>query len=136
MNLFRNKISLIPKQILKHIPMTTQHNPQDYQYVYIEDDQILRWVWEDSAVKNNILFLAIDSPTQFNKYIAQINKKTTKIYIDHHLGDNEISGLDFAIQLHHQGFSNIFMASGYEKENYKNYPWLVHVGKDCPFRKS
>ena len=59
--------------------------------------------------------------------------KTTKIYIDRDLGENELHGEDFAFALHKKGFKRLFLATGYEPDQFVDKPWLQVIGKDCPF---
>ena len=128
-----DNISLIPKNLSAFIPIQALVTPEYFEYVYIEDDMLLRMGWERVAKRKKIKLLTLESPRMFHAHLDKINPETTKIYIDSSLGENEMKGEDFAQQLHDQGHKNLFIATGYEKEKFAHLPWLHHSGKDCPF---
>lgn len=115
------------------IPFVENISHDIYKYVYIEDDEILRMVWSNSADKKGIKILVLESTDKFDDFIKLIDREVTNIYIDHDLGKNTISGEDFAIKLHKKGFKNIFMSSGYSAERFAHLPWLQYGTKRCPF---
>ena len=100
--------------------------------VLIDDDSLLRMAWEFAAKKSKKNFYAYSSPDNFKKDIAQFDKKSL-IYIDSDLGNN-IKGEVFALDLYHLGFTELYLATGYSSELYKNMPWLKSiVGKTFSF---
>jgi len=128
-----DKISLIPKNLSAFIPIHVSVPSEYFEYVYIEDDMLLRMGWERVAKKKKIKLLTLESPRLFEFHHDNINPETTKIYIDSSLGENEIKGEDFAAQLHNRGFKHLYIATGYEKEKFAHLSWLKHSGKNCPF---
>jgi len=105
---------------------------QSPDLVLIDDDPTLRESWEIVATLNNIKFKAFDTAKNFLTHINFITK-TTPIYIDYHL-DSHQSGIDFAKKLYEQGFSQIYLSTGFEPSEFDNYPWVKKiVGKEFPF---
>jgi len=128
-----SNIPLIPKNLSAFVPIKVS-GPADYvEYVYIEDDMLLRMGWERVAKKKKIKLLTLESPRKFENHLDKIDPETTQIYIDSSLGENEMKGEDFAKVLHDKGYKNLFIATGYEKERFAHLRWLKHSGKDCPF---
>ena len=129
-------LRMIPKGMARLVPLeyAKNENINTFDYVYIDDDLLLRLTWEAIAKKRNIHFLSLSSTSDFRNYESQINKKNSFIYIDSNLGENEIKGEDFAIILHNEGYENIYIASGYNPEHFSHLSWLNYAGKECPFR--
>jgi len=128
-----SNIPLIPKNLSAFVPIKVS-GPIDYvEYVYIEDDMLLRMGWERVAKKKKIKLLTLESPRKFEAHLDKIDPEQTKIYIDSSLGENEMKGEDFAKVLHDKGYKHLFIATGYEKERFAHLTWLKHSGKDCPF---
>jgi len=143
-----NSICLIPKNLSAFVPIEVTNNlvtthakspncsipkSEQYQYVYIEDDQYIRRGWERASKRKSIRLLTLESTKEFKSHIEKMDKETTLIYIDSNLGPDDMAGEDFAKILHDDGFKNLFIATGYEKERFAHLPWLKHAGKDCPF---
>jgi len=128
-----NNISLIPKNLSAFIPVKVESKNDFVEYVYIDDDMLLRMGWESIAKRKNIKLLVLESPKYFAAHIEKIDVVKTKIYIDSNLGEDEIKGEDFAKELHDKGYQQIFIATGYSKEKFAHLPWLNYSGKDCPF---
>lgn len=104
-----------------------------YDYVYIDDDRLLRIGWNKRAKEKQINLLTLAGIDEFATHELYISKVTTHIYIDFDLGKESKNGLDFALELHQKGYQKIHMASGHGEEHFKQYPWLVFAGKVCPF---
>lgn len=130
-------VRLIPKLMMSLIPITytasTVAAEAPYDYVYIDDEEIMRLVWERKAKKSNVSLLVLSSIKDFDQHLGKINKESTRIYIDSHFGENEMRGEDFAKILHEQGFKHLSIASGYEAKHFVHLDWLNYSGKDCPF---
>jgi hypothetical protein len=93
----------------------------------------MRAGWERRAKKNNVKLLTLNSTNEFHSYSDRINKESTAIYIDSHLGEGEIPGEKFAEMLHNNGYKKLFIATGYEAEHFAHLKWLNYAGKECPF---
>ena len=108
-------------------------NKNKFEYVYIEDDELLRLSWESKARKLGIRLLCLKAIHEFMLNEEQIDKEETSIYIDSNLGNDQISGEEFAQQLHDRGFKKLFIASGFSAEKFSHLPWLGYAGKKRPF---
>lgn len=104
-----------------------------YDYILIDDDELVRLVWDSSAQKRGISFLALSSVEEFNKISSEVSKDATKIYIDSELGKDKMKGECFAKKLHEEKFKNIFIATGHPPERFENMTWLKYSSKKCPF---
>ena len=127
-------VGLIPKMMISLVPVIlAQLIAEDYfDFVYIEDEELLRMSWLSKAKKKNIRLLALSTTREFEQNLEKINFEKTAIYIDNNLKEGDISGLEFAQILHLRGYQNIFIASGYEAEKFAEYTWLNYAGKKCP----
>ena len=127
-------IQIIPKMMASIVPII--HSPKllnQFDCVFIDDEEIMRILWESKAKKKNLNLLTIASTKDFELYLDKINKESTYIYIDSNLGKGKISGEEFAKTLHDQGYKNLLIASGYEASHFNHLDWLKYCGKDCPF---
>jgi hypothetical protein len=62
-----------------------------------------------------------------------LTNKDITIYIDSNLGEG-IKGEEYAKQLYKQGFSKLYLTTGYEAGSFSSMPWLAGViGKTPPF---
>ena len=123
-------VKIIPKVMISLIPIAL--NSDFYDYVYIDDDILLRMTWQRKAELKNKKLLALESTLNFDEYKEKISKEFTTIYIDSNLGIGEIKGEDFAVMLRGFGYKKICIASGYGKEHFSHLPWLECIGKICP----
>lgn len=104
-----------------------------YDCVLIDDDELVRMIWESAATKAGIKFLAVSSVEDFSKFKDGINKSITKIYIDSELGKDKLKGEEFAKILHLEKFANLYIATGHPPERFKDMSWLKYSSKKCPF---
>lgn len=104
-----------------------------YEYIYIDDEIYMRSLWELNAKKFNIKILTMNSVCNFYNHTDEISKEYTKIYLDSNLGAGQMKGEDFAKILHKEGYKNIFLATGYDSDNFVHLTWLKCVKKRCPF---
>lgn len=125
-------MSMIPKYLIDEVKII-ERGPSAYEYVYIDDDAILRMGWEIKAKKSDVNLLTLANIDDFFKNEKEINKDKTKIYIDSNLGSHSLKGEDFAASLHKDGYKQLFLATGYPKEEFAHLPWLAIEGKVCPF---
>lgn len=100
-------------------------------YVFIDDDEFLRIIWNEAARKKGINLCTFSSIEDFESSISKFNFDT-RIYIDSELGKDSMKGEDFALLLHQKGYRNLFVSSGHPAEKFVQYPWLKYVSKKCP----
>jgi signal transduction histidine kinase len=104
-----------------------------YSYVYIDNDELCRLVWQSTALKKNINLLVLDTVKKLEDYMDHLDKEYTKIYIDSDLGNNSISGEQFAEELFEIGFKELYIATGHPPERFQKLKWLKYSTKKCPF---
>lgn len=114
-----------------------------YSIVHCDDDQYLRMSWllhysdrmngSIGSIGNKDLsstFLSISSPSEFERKKTDVSKDAI-FYIDHDLGDDEITGLQWAEQLYEDGFKNLYLSTGHDKSMFAEVRFLKGiVGKE------
>lgn len=113
-------------QVIIYLPILASEN----ESVLIDDDELVRMTWSSKAKKLQINLKVFSSYEDFLKEKATLNKDVA-IYIDSELGSG-IKGEDIANALYIEGFSNIFMATGYSPENFKHLTFLRGVISKAP----
>jgi signal transduction histidine kinase len=112
------------------IKLLTKRYPS--RIVYIDDDKYLRHAWFDKGKKVNIEVLAFDSIEKFLE-ISDSLPKDTPVYVDSNLG-NSILGEVESKKIHHNGFTNISLATSMDELDVSNFPWIKRIqNKTFPF---
>jgi hypothetical protein len=126
-------IRMIPKHMIASISIENESTTSIIQYVLIDDDELVRMTWEISATNSNIKIDCYPDYETFSLKKHQYNLITAAIYIDSNLANN-INGEDIAKTLFNDGFKNIYLATGYEKDRFKDLTFLSGVqGKTPPW---
>lgn len=100
--------------------------------ILLDDSQLIIDSWKLCAHEKNINFHGFTDLEPFMNFVETADKKTN-IYIDSILKDG-VRGEDIIIPLYHQGFSNLYITSGYEKERFVDVPFIKGIiGKAPPF---
>jgi signal transduction histidine kinase len=131
-------IGLVPKAIAGIAPLHISESPSSLNLpcvlerpdaILIDDDNLVRTVWQTWAEDHG---KQIRCYSDFNILWAELKNfdKSTVIYIDSNLGV-EKSGEDLAKMLFDQGFTNIYLSTGFEGSAFKNVSHLKGiVGKE------
>jgi signal transduction histidine kinase len=99
---------------------------------FIDDDEYITNIWIEKAKIINKKIRVFNDIFEFMEIFHLYDKKTL-IYIDSSLGGN-LKGEEFAKILYDKGYQNIFLATGYPPENFKNIYWVKEIiGKEPPF---
>ena len=118
--------SLVP---IEKVPALTSRK---LDAILIDDDPLVHAVWKMSAKtrsKSLEVFFSID---EFNARSFAI-EFTVPIYVDSSLGGG-VKGEEFAKSLHEQGFSEVYLATGFSADRFISMPWLRGiVGKESPW---
>lgn len=100
--------------------------------ILIDDDQLVRMSWELSARRAGVSFVAYSSLDEFRKQMPNLSRET-KIYLDSDLSEGQ-RGEDAVPELVTAGFKKIFLATGYQPEDFTHIKGLSGVvGKRAPF---
>jgi len=128
-------VKIIPKSFAPYIPipMVNGHVKEEPpELIFIDDDKILTKIWEMRASCIKTKIATFNCSEDFKKVMARYNKDIP-IYIDSDLKE-QIPGEMFAKFLYEQGFQNLYLATGYEKDKFGNLPWIKKVvNKEAPF---
>jgi signal transduction histidine kinase len=130
-------LKLIPKSMAPFVPIRFAPRRQHYDAVLLDDDSLVHMTWQVEAQrlgKSVLIFSERDS------LMANLNRidKETRFYIDSNLGmdtmGRNIKGEDVAKTISEFGFSNLYLATGYAKDDFPHVSWVkAIVGKDPHF---
>jgi signal transduction histidine kinase len=122
-------MKIIPKPFAERTPINVASRND---IVFIDDEEIMTTLWEESAKRAGIAINIFNDPREFMR-VFQLYKKNTLIYIDSCLGGS-LKGEDFAKILFEEGFQNIILTTGFPKENFKEINWIKDIiGKEPPW---
>ena len=127
-------IRLLPKNLLAHvlIELTVPGEIKHYDAVLLDDHQELCSLWEMSAFMHNKSFLAFSSIADLEAALPEIDSKTA-IYIDSELG-SEVKGETYAQTLFERGYTELYLATGYDISHFGPLPWIKAImSKEPPF---
>lgn len=117
----KSSVITIPVKITKHVDL-----------IFIDDDRALTYVWKKRAQLSGKNIETFNNIYDFMR-IYDLYKKDTLIYIDSSL-NADLKGEYFAKILYENGYHNTFIATGYEKEVFKDVYWVKGiVDKHPPF---
>ncbi len=130
-------IKLLPKGLAGFIPFTvgeeSQVEAKKSTSILLDDDMLIRMTWQMSAKEKNIALEIFEEPKQLFDNIDQFSCEST-FYIDSNLSDGQ-KGEDVAKALSQAGFTNLYLATGYEAEQFQDLEFLKGViGKDAPWQ--
>lgn len=101
-----------------------------YNYLYIEDDQMMCFLWSEKAKKKGVNLKIINHPDQFESIKNQINFNT-KIYCDSKF--DGAKGEDLLNLLYEIGYRNLYLTTGYKKTEFEPTNKYVILEKTIPF---
>ncbi len=129
------EVKIIPKSFAPYvsISMVNETTKEEHpELIFIDDDKALTEAWKMRASFINKKIATFNRSGDFKKVMDRYNKDIP-IYIDSDLRE-EIPGEIFAKFLYEQGFHNLYLATGYEKDNFGHLPWIKEVvNKEAPF---
>ena len=100
--------------------------------VLVDDDPLVRMSWKMVAQQKGKSILLCNSVDDFREKMAELDR-STPIYLDSNLGGG-LRGEEFAIELAQEGFTEVFLATGYRTSDFEGLPGVkAVVGKDPPF---
>ncbi|OUS00174.1 hypothetical protein A9Q84_03045 [Halobacteriovorax marinus] len=129
------KIGLIPKSMAEIVPIEIKiptEKSQNIDLIHLDDDSLTRLVWTTVANKKGKKILSLSNENLFRKSLLGVSKDTP-LYIDSYLGEDLKRGEEIASDLFDEGFENIFLSTGLEKETFPHMPWIKEIiGKEPP----
>lgn len=120
---------LIPKFFTEIIPISVC-NPS--KIVLIENEEVIRFYWQESAQGWGKSISAFHYPEDFMKVLHHY-PQDTMIYIDSSL-DNGVKGEEFAKGLYERGYTHLILTTGHPKFHFAHMSWIKDVvGKEPPW---
>lgn len=104
--------------------------PSGFDAVLLDDDALVRMNWKGAARSKGLNLVAFKNPQEFLAAVDGFPKETA-IYLDSKLGDG-VKGEDIAKDLHAKGFTNLYLATGYDPESFPAVPWIKKVLSKSP----
>lgn len=130
---------LIPKGLAGSVPMrvvsaapaeTSERERLDA--VLIDDDPLTRMVWENDASDLGKVLRTFATAEEFYQAAGEIDR-TTPVYVDSNLGDG-VEGAEESRRIHEMGFGEIYLATGRDPGQFKQFKHLRGViGKEPPW---
>ena len=97
--------------------------------ILIDDDTLMQLTWKMAAKAAGKEIIVFRNPVDFFKDAGSLDH-AIPVYIDSNLG-NGIKGEEVAKEIRKQGFSRIYLSTGYAPEDLGDLPWIDGiVGKD------
>jgi hypothetical protein len=98
--------------------------------VLVDDDKLVHINWSSYCKKNGLPFFAYKSIEEFLAVSSSFDK-STRIYIDSNLGDG-IKGEIESEKIFKLGFTNLYLATGYQKGDIEKPAWIIEVYSKSP----
>jgi signal transduction histidine kinase len=128
----RLNVRLIPKGMAGYVPIRLEVPLEKIDAVLIDDDRLVHMSWNMVAQTKGIQLKSFADPGSFFLESDRYDR-TVPIYIDSNLGSG-VHGEDVALKAHGLGFTKIYLATGYQPEQFTQHTFLQGVlGKEPPF---
>jgi signal transduction histidine kinase/FixJ family two-component response regulator len=129
----REDVDVVVNEV-KELQSQALQEPLKNKMVLIDDDPLVRKLWQLSARAKNIDFKAYASPKDFMDASSEISKDTS-LFIDVDLGES--SGLEWSKDLFELGYKDLRITTGFDDIDLSGSPWIKEVlSKEPPFRNS
>lgn len=101
-------------------------------FVLLDDDPLIHLMWQVSGAERGKNVLFFSNAQEFFSIVPSL-PLDTPVYIDANLG-NGVRGEDVILALWKQGFTQIYLATGYSGDTFPSLPKDVQVvGKEPPW---
>ncbi len=123
---------VVPKPLLEDV-IISQEQPQTrdrYDAIVLDDDDLILMTWKMAASDRNKSVLCFSNGSDLKSNLKNIDPDCA-FYIDSNLSKNE-KGEDIAKGLFELGYKNLYLATGYEPDQFSHVTWVkAIVGKDA-----
>lgn len=124
-------IRLIPKGLAGFVPVSIRKPLEKLDAVLLDDDSMIINTWSSVARQHNKKLRAYYEPTEFFNALGDLDL-STPVYVDSNLRDG-VKGQDLIPKIKALGFKEVYLATGYQPEEFKTIPGLTAiVGKNPP----
>jgi len=114
------------------IELREQKAKEHWDAVLIDDDSDMHFAWTLSAKTKNKLLKTYFRPSEFLSE-AENYFNDVPIYVDSSLKNGEKCEL-LSKKLYDLGFTNLYLATGFQPEKFGELPWIKQVvGKNPPW---
>ncbi len=124
-------VRLIPKGMAGFVPIKVLGESGHWDAVLVDDDPVVHLSWGIAAKTQGKRLRAFTNAKEFREELHLFNS-TTPIYLDCEL-EGQTKGEEVAKELHQAGFTDLYMATGYEADRFEAMPWLKVRGKLPPW---
>ncbi|MGK0367848.1 MAG: signal transduction histidine kinase [Thermoproteota archaeon] len=125
-----NSVKICPKRYFDDLIIeVSSSKPQ--RVVLIDDDSLIHLFWKISAEKENLI---VDTYFDVESFLekSSLYESNTNIYVDSNLSNNSKGEVE-SEKISKLGFSNIYLSTGYSKDDIEKPSWIHSViGKDFP----
>lgn len=118
-------IKILPKRIFNKVSGEFNKLHRIAPYVLIDNDLLMHALWRKEAMKNGLSIDCFESVDHFLKINYQYSKSTI-IYIDSEL-DNELRGEIESEKIYRAGFTELYLATGFNLEDIEVPLWIKSV---------
>ncbi|MFY7994335.1 MAG: hybrid sensor histidine kinase/response regulator [Bacteriovoracaceae bacterium] len=122
-------VKIIPKEAAANIKIELVSKRTE-TVVLIDDDKIMHFHWSLYCQKNGVSFKGFKTVDEFLEESFSFDKDV-KIYIDSNLGDG-LKGDIESERIYLQGFSNLFLATGYHADDIEKPSWIKKIFSKDP----
>lgn len=126
----KHNLNIFPKQLYHHLNFASNEKCY-YDWVLIDDDELVHMVWNSSSVNLNKSLVSFYSVSEFLNAEKNIDRRSN-IFLDVSFTNGE-NGIDLSHQIHNLGFKQISLVTGYDAESL-TVPQFIHsiLGKEPP----
>ncbi|MFA5139211.1 MAG: HAMP domain-containing sensor histidine kinase [Elusimicrobiota bacterium] len=128
----RLKVRMIPKGLAAFVPISIADAARAHDAVLLDNDALVHMTWRIAAESKGVRLSAFRTPEELLSALERM-PKDMPIYIDSELDAGQ-KGEDVAKDLHAHGFTELYLATGYDPESLPPMPWIKRVvGKEPPW---
>ena len=126
------KIKLLPKELASTTPIVKQDFKKKTPAVFLDDDKAFLKTVSNLLEIHNLEGATLSTIEGFEQAIKKLPKDSF-LFIDSNLEGQSRSGECLARDLYHQGHKNIYLMTGYDREDFPDMYWIKDiVGKEFP----
>jgi len=118
-------VRLIPKGMAGFVPISIQAPKKKADAILLDDDKLIHQTWASVARKNQRSLVSFYRPEDFLSELPEFDTDTP-IYIDSNLG-NGVYGQTLVPQVRSFGFKTVYLATGYEPNQFTATEGLTAV---------
>jgi|GEM_PF-2142181 len=134
----RLKLQILPKTLAGFVPFARDIVDAvvsvkiKYDAILLDDDSLMHMTWKLAAKDKSKLILCFQSREELMAKLSEVDPSCI-FYIDENLS-NGVKGEQVTKELFELGYKNLFLATGYQADQFQHMTWVKGVvGKDPVF---